>query len=274
MAATVSLSDLAAVGAQPLGLLISVALPAQDAEHYQAGVARGIEAACRECGTQVLGGDTSFDSQQLMITVAAAGLVPRDQVMMRTGCRSGDLVYSTGLLGGGSILAAHSLSPLSADLLAEAVLPRARIREAQALRGFARSCMDSSDGLIATLDQMLRLNKIGFELTKPVTEILHPSALHLSEALKVDPYLMIAQPHGEFELIFTIASADRDRFEAGAAKQSLVPVLLGEVIDQPVIRLSDRKGLVVDAAAIRNLLGEVKGNPARYWRELTGLWKR
>jgi thiamine-monophosphate kinase len=270
MAATVSLSDLAAVGAEPLGLLISVTLPQTDPADFQAGVARGVEAACRAAGTYVLGGDTNSGAQPSVASVAA-GVVARERVLRRTGCRPGDLLYTTGRLGAGGPVAARALFTVPEGFSSGDFRPRARVREAGALAGFATACMDSSDGLIVTLDQLLRLNGVGFELTTPVPELLDPDALRLSHALGVDPLLMLAQPHGEFELLFTVPAAERERFERHATKHGLGLLRIGQVIPEPVIRLGGPSPRVVDGARIRNLLQDVGGDLGRYREELIRL---
>ena len=270
MAAMVSLSDLAAVGATPLGLLVSATLPQEAASGWQAGVARGLEAACRAAGTYVLGGDTNFGAQP-SVTTAAAGVVARERVLLRTGCRPGERLYATGRLGRGGPVAARALWSLPEALVAGEFRPRARLAAGQALAGLATACMDSSDGLIATLDQLARLNGVGFELTTPLAELLDPAALRLSEALGLDPLLMLAQPHGEFELLFTLEAA-RELPEEISARSGGAPLLLGRLVPEPgVIRLAGERPRVVDGARIRNLLDEVGGDLPRYTEELMRL---
>jgi hypothetical protein len=85
-AAVAALSDLAAVGADPLGLLLSVGLPARDRERVQEGIARGVREVVEAAGTFVLGGDTN-DSETPTVSGFAAGLVPRESVLTRKGAR-------------------------------------------------------------------------------------------------------------------------------------------------------------------------------------------
>jgi len=269
MGATASLSDLAAVGAHPLGLVVSVTLPKGSDPSFQEGVARGLEAACRQAETFVLGGDTNF-GDQTQITVCALGLVPADRVLRRTGCAPGQLVYSTGPLGAGSAAAAHALLDLPDELYTEAdYRPKARIREAGCLSEFATSTMDTSDGLVATLDQLMRLNGVGFELTTPLTDLLHPLAKNVCDSLGAPPLLFLAGHHGEFELIFTVRPEDKERFETNASKTGFAPLLIGLTINDPVIRIAGDHPRTVDGARIRNLLDEVDGNLLQYLAELS-----
>ena len=108
IAAVAALSDLAAVGADPLGLLLSVGLPREDRERVQEGVARGVREVCDATGTFVLGGDTN-ESETLTVAGVAAGLVPRDSALTRVGARPGHVVAVSGRVGAGSALAATRL---------------------------------------------------------------------------------------------------------------------------------------------------------------------
>lgn len=271
MGATVSLSDLAAVGAGPLGLVASVTLPTGSDAGFQAGVARGLDAACRAAGTWVLGGDTNH-AAQAGITTCAFGMVSCELVMMRARCRPGDLVYATGHLGDGSVAAARALIGLPDEMFAESdYRPRARIAEAQHLSSFAGCCMDTSDGLVATLDQLMRINRVGFELATPLEELLAPRTRDLCRQLGLPPLLLLAGHHGEFELVFTIPAAERQAFESSARSRGFAPLMIGHVVEKPEIRVGSNPGQAVDTTRIRNLLDEVHGDTGRYLRELSML---
>jgi len=103
VAIVASLSDLSAVGADPLGLLVAVTLDQSKGAEFQAGVAQGMEAACRAGGTAILGGDTNFGDRTIL-TGCALGLVPKSRVMTRRGCSAGDVVYASGRFGTGNAL--------------------------------------------------------------------------------------------------------------------------------------------------------------------------
>ncbi len=108
IAVAAAVSDLAAVGAEPIGLLLSVTLPARDAEAVQEAVARGVAEAAGEAGTWVLGGDTN-EGTALSVGCSAAGFVPADSVLTRMGARPGERVFGTGPLGLGAARAAAAL---------------------------------------------------------------------------------------------------------------------------------------------------------------------
>lgn len=273
MSATASLSDLAAVGARPIGMLLSATLPAKADASYQHWIACGFEAACAQAKTHVLGGDTS-SGPLASLTSVAVGLVSPGGLLMRTGCRPGDLVYTSGRLGAGGPVALRALFPALDERPTPPFRPQARIAASRALAGFATACMDTSDGLVATLDQLGRLNGVGFEITAPLTEFLDPEAAALSHRMGVDPLLMLAQPHGEFELVFTVPSDERERFEAHAVSSGLHALHIGQVIRNRVLRITHPTPRDVDAAGIRNLLAKTNADPEQRLAELIRLVER
>jgi thiamine-monophosphate kinase len=263
MAATMSLSDLAAVAATPLGLLVAVTLPRDAGPDFQAQLAAGLDAACLAAGTYVLGGDTNF-AAEASITTTAVGLVDRVQALRRTGCLFGDVVYASGLLGAGARVAARALAAGGAAGENAPFRPRARLAEARWLVGFATACMDTSDGLIATLDQLSRLNGVGFEIMAPLPRLLEEGARRTCEELGLDPLVALAQPHGEFELVWTVRQAENDLFLRHARSHGFEPLVVGRTIAEPVIRVAGDGARVIDAARIRNLIDDVGSDPAKY----------
>ena len=247
VAVVACLSDLAAVGATPLGLLLSVTLPRSGAKAIQTAIAGGVGDACREAGTFVLGGDTS-EGDRLSVTVVGAGIVPADRALTRRGCAPGDLVYATGLLGRGSAHAAAALMGLGPP--PSAFEPPVRSAAGMSLRGVATACIDSSDGLMAAVDQLVRLNDVAIRIDEPLDRLLHPTARDLVRSSGLPAFPFLAGHHGEFELIFTIpagsVSAMADVEERGAFR----PLRLGRVEAGRGVWIGRSE---IDTAQIRNL---------------------
>jgi thiamine monophosphate kinase len=124
--------------------------------------------------------------------------------------------------------------------------------------------MDTSDGLIATLDQLSRLNGVGFEITAPLARLLEPGALRTCRALGLDPLVALAQPHGEFELVWTVRASESERFERESRLAGFEPLVVGRTIAEPLIRLCGEPARTIDAARIRNLTDEVGSDPKAY----------
>lgn len=148
-AATAALSDLAAMAADPLGALFSLALPPDDLEASAAALQKGAVEACRRAGAPILGGDLSGSTGPVVMDVVVLGRA--DSPLLRSGCRPGDEIWVTGTLGG-SAAAVHAWKgggtpdPALREAFAR---PTPRIREARWLaeRATLHAGIDLSDGL-------------------------------------------------------------------------------------------------------------------------------
>jgi thiamine-monophosphate kinase len=268
MAAMVNFSDLAAVGAAPLGLLIAEILPPNFPEESLRRLQRGIEDACRTCGSYVLGGDTNAGSA-LEVAGCAVGLVDRTSILTRKGCHAGDLLYCSGPLGSGN---GFALSRFVIPGVRYPFAPAARIREGQILRDVADACMDTSDGVLATLDQLMRVNDIGFQLDHNWQVALDGNAAALASQAHLPPWLLLAGQHGEFELLFTVPPEHEEDLLGRAAAAGWSPVKIGTVISRAEISLEiSGEPAVIDTARIRNAAFTAQGNVSAYIRELLNI---
>lgn len=264
VAAMASLSDLAAVGAEPAGLMVSVTMPGEGEGEFQRALATGLDRACQLAGTFVLGGDTNVGCQAA-ITTCAAGWVARDALLSRRGCRPGDRLYATGPLGLGSVAAAQAIFELPPDIAAGfAFRPVARLEAGRRIAGIATCAMDTSDGLIATLDQLSRLNNVGFVVEGEPSRLLEARALAVARCASVDPLVMLAAHHGEFELVFTLPDTAVWRPDRVARNLGFEPLYLGRVIDEPLLLFDGPRPRQLDGARIRNLVDETHGDLRRY----------
>jgi thiamine-monophosphate kinase len=260
------LSDLAAVGAEPVGLLLSVVLPRDNAEAVQARVAAGALSACEAAGTGVLGGDTSSGAA-LAITAVGFGLIPAGQALRRVGLRAGDAVFVAGHVGlGGALAAARWLG--AQGFTEDDYAPSSRIAAGQALRGVASAAMDTSDGLIATLDQLARLNGVGICIEAPLRSLLHPKVEALRAAARLPAFAFVASHHGEFELVFAVPPERLDRLDGLRLTLGAEPLRIGTAFSGAGLRIGDTP---IDGAKIRNLFAEVGGDPLAYATALVGM---
>jgi len=251
MTVMANLSDIAAVGADPIGILIAETLRRDAPESDVIALQTGIRDACLRTGTPVLGGDTNF-SDRIHTTGTAIGLITSGSPLMRVRCTPGEVLYCTGLLGAGNAFAAvQMMASVRPD--APPYRPVARLKEGLSLRSCASVCMDTSDGLFATLDQLGRLNNCGFHLEEGWQNHIAPDALRIAGSAGLSPWMLFAGPHGEFELVFTISSAKIPALQRSAEQSCWVPVQLGVVTEEPGISLADWGTLYPeDLASIRN----------------------
>lgn len=206
MSAAVNLSDIAAMGAEPTGLLMAIGMPLDTEIAFVEELAKGIQACSKFCGTTVIGGDLDTHAE-LTITGTAIGRVKKSQLLLRKGAKPGDLVCITGYIGsaGAALKAVQSKETVSETVLKALFEPVPRTREARKLAesGAVTSMMDTSDGLAMSLYDLSRQSKIGFRIrenTLPILQEVREFASNPEELLEFALYT-----GGDFELIFTVS---------------------------------------------------------------------
>jgi thiamine-monophosphate kinase len=265
MLVTVNASDLAAVGAEPLGLMVCETLPPDCDGEWLAALQRGIGDAATAHDLPVLGGDTNTAALPLL-TATAVGLV-RGRPLTRCGARPGDLLLASAPLGAGGAFALARLVD-STGAAGAGFLPTARLAEGRLLRDFASACMDTSDGALATMGELMVRNNVGLDIDVPVEAWTASSALATVRAAGLAPWMLHAGPHGEFELIFTVPADREPAFRRAARTIGWDPVPLGRVTETPDLTIGDR---TIDTTAVRNLFAECNGDVRRYVTALHGL---
>jgi len=167
-------SDLAAMGATPLGLLSALVLPVDVDDDDLAALADGQREAARALGTAVVGGNLTRGAE-LSITTTALGSAP--EPMRRGGARRGDALWLAGPLGlaaaGLALLERQDRDPAMLPALDAFRRPRARIPEGLAAAPLANAAIDVSDGLARDLGHIARASG--------VRAILDPRTLVSSE---------------------------------------------------------------------------------------------
>jgi thiamine-monophosphate kinase len=147
-AAAAALSDLAAMAAEPVGILVSMAFP-RDPGLDVAAVQRGVRAAAAQVGASVLGGDLSRSPGPVVLDLTVVGRATAP--VSRAGARPGDELWVTGRLGGSAaaVVLWRSGEVPPPALRAAFARPTSRVRAARALAraGVLRALVDISDGL-------------------------------------------------------------------------------------------------------------------------------
>ena len=160
---TVSVSDLAAVAADPVAVLVSCSL---QKEKWTAEAARefgrGASDAAAGYGCHIVGGDTNWANEE-SFTSCAIGTLRSGRFLTRIGAQPGDALYVTGCIGAGNAAGFRSSALGLTDQ--EPWLPKARVVAGDTLRAYARACIDTSDGLLSAAVSLAEINGLGVEVT-------------------------------------------------------------------------------------------------------------
>ena len=200
-AVAAALSDLAAMAARPVGVLVSLAIPGAEAADSGPAIQEGIREACEICGAALLGGDLSGSPGPLLLDVMAVGSVERP--VTRCGARPGDELWVTGVLGGaaGAVTAWEAGGEPGPALRSAFARPVPRIAEARWLADEAdvSAMIDLSDGLAGDAGHMSAASGVGMV----IEEALIPTHAGLASDLTVT----LALAGGEdYELCITVPS--------------------------------------------------------------------
>ncbi|MBR0663151.1 thiamine-phosphate kinase [Roseomonas hellenica] len=243
----VNLSDLAAMGAVPLGYLMTTAFPKDIEDGWIARFAAGLAADQREFGLSVLGGDTVGTPGPMTLSLTILGHVAPGAALRRAGARPGDDLWVSGSIGDGALglRAARGQLPDTDGFLAGRYrVPQPRVALGLALVGLATAAMDVSDGLMQDLGHLCRASGCGAEVLADAV----PLSDAARAAIAVDPGLR-PLPFGggdDYELLFAAPPAKAQEIQAAAAAVGIAATRIGRfVAGHPAARLLDAKGAEV-----------------------------
>jgi thiamine-monophosphate kinase len=226
----VNLSDLAAKGAEPLGALMTIALPGNFSESWLADFARALDSDCDRFNCPLLGGDTTRTRGALTLSITALGCVPAGKMVRRAGAREGDAIAVTGTIGDAALgLAlrrnAADFAKLShhdrEHLARRRLVPEPRVALARAIRDHASAAIDISDGLAGDVGKIAAASGVAARIESARV----PLSAAARTVLEADPALIETVLTGgdDYEVALTLPENRRDLFFA-AAKAAGVPV--------------------------------------------------
>lgn len=225
-----NLSDLAAMGARPLGFTWALAAPPSLALRTALGLARGLVAVAARHRCPLVGGNVARGTE-VSLTVAALGAVARGRALRRDGARPGDRILLTGPVGRSALERARGRVR---------TLPEPRLGAGRALARarFATACIDVSDGLLADLGHLCRASGVGAVVD--ARRVPRPRGFAAGcRRAGLEPDRLALGGGEDYELVVTVAPGAPSR--AALARRLGTPVAeIGRI---------ERRGLRVEGAS-------------------------
>lgn len=248
-AVAVSLSDIAAMGGEPLWALISLTLPGVS-EPWLANFAKGMYTCLNQFNVALVGGNLTRGP--LAITSQVIGAANNGEYLTRSGAKPGDLIYLTGYLGEGGIALAllkdRSQFPFFSEEQYENIIsrlwrPMPRIAEGLLLSNIATAAIDISDGLDADLQHLLTASGVG--------ATIYIESLPLRQYFNELPskYRQMTLTAGDdYELCFTVPVDALSKLKAISKETGCLMTCIGKVEDQSGLRIVDLDGSLLKVA--------------------------
>jgi len=214
-AAAVNLSDIASMGARPLGVLIAAALPGDCDESDLYDLVSGADQCAEFCETHIIGGDTKEGPG--VVAGTALGTTDGRPPLTRYGAAPGDIVAVTGALGSAAAGYFALKDGLEDDSTFSLYVPVPRIKEGLELSfsGAVTSCIDLSDGLAVAAGAVCACSRVGMDIQ---WEFLPEGdgVDRVSRKVGIPKKRMMLYRGGEYELMFTFRKDMVDRlYERG-----------------------------------------------------------
>lgn len=237
----VNLSDLAAMGAEPLWFTLALSLPSADS-HWLDGFSRGLFQAANKYNCSLVGGDTTRGP--LSITIQVMGAVDSENALKRDGARIGDMVYVTGDLGDAAAAVAVIKKNLHVGksafnfFMSHYYRPVPKIAEARLLQGIASAAIDVSDGLVADLGHICDASGVAAEIDLERLPISEPLK-KLASREQIQQWTTAGGD--DYQLCFTVPADQVAAIEHLVDSGKLKAVAIGEIVKREMS--SDNTGL-------------------------------
>ena len=256
-ALAVNLSDLAAMGAKPMGFTLALALPEPNTAWLEA-FSKGLFEIANQNACPLIGGDTT--AGPLNICITALGSIPNGKAIYRSGALAGDDIWVSGSVGDARLTLAalrHEISLPKENLEAiEARMhqPIPRVNLGIALRDLANSALDISDGLLGDLRHILKQSGKDAEIF--LDQI--PKSAELRKQAPAIQNQYAANGGDDYELCFTAPISKREVIAKIGSDLNLPLTQIGSIKTMqhsvPKINILDQNGKELNAQEVNLLL--------------------
>lgn len=244
----VNLSDMAAMGALPRWVTLSVALPDAD-EAWVGAFMQGFLALADEHDVDLIGGDTTRGP--LTICVQVMGEVPADAALRRDAASPGDDLWVSGTVGDAALALAAHRGEITLDAAQRTLVrtrldrPTPRVALGCALAGHAKACIDVSDGLVADVGHICE--RSGVRASVDWARVPLSAA---ASSMRDQPVVRRAALSGgdDYELAFTALPDARDEIEAVGARVGVPVTRIGRMEAGQGVQVQDESGREIELA--------------------------
>ena len=245
-ALAVNLSDLAAMGAKPIGCLLGLGLPSIDTSWIEK-FAEGFYALANVYACPLIGGDTTRSLQGITLSVTVFGFVDPLHAMRRNAAQPGDEIWVSGYLGAADIACRMLAGEIARDpaLLTRIrhtlELPVPRVALGLRLAEYVHAAIDVSDGLLQDLSHILTASGCGAQILEAQLPI-HSALRDLPESL----LRQAALAGGDlYELCFTAPVSARTAIQAIGDELNIPLNSIGTITLKQGLQVLDAAGVIV-----------------------------
>jgi thiamine-monophosphate kinase len=244
----VNLSDMAAMGALPRWVTLSVALPDVD-EAWVGAFMQGFLALADEHDVDLIGGDTTRGP--LTICVQVMGEVPADDALRRDAASPGDDLWVSGTVGDAALALAAHRGEIALDAAQRTRVrtrldrPTPRVALGRALAGHAKACIDISDGLVADVGHICERSGV-----RAAVDWARVPLSAVASSRRDQPVVRRAALSGgdDYELAFTALPDARDEIEAVGARVGVPVTRIGRMEAGQGVQVQDESGREIELA--------------------------
>ena len=256
-ALAVNLSDLAAMGAKPIGFTLSIALPNVDITWLEA-FSKGLFAVANQYSCPLIGGDTT--AGPLTISITAFGSIPSGKAIRRSGAKVGNDIWASGTIGDARLALAalrHEITLPESDLKQiehRMHNPTPRVELGMKIRELASAALDISDGLLGDLHHILKQSQVSAKVFLdqiPKSETLQKQSEDIQNQFA-------ASGGDDYEICFTAPAEKRDVIDEISTALNLPLTRIGSITEKvgaaEKLSLFNKNGGLLDEAKSAALL--------------------
>lgn len=238
----INLSDIAAKGGHPIGILLSLGLPKTFPKSSFLNLIKGASSCAIHFNTSIIGGDTK-ENDQLVLSGTALGKIKKEYFLSRKGAVPGDIIAVTGRVGKAAAGLYELQNNIKHGAINELCEPIPRVNEGIffAETKKVHCCMDLSDGISASLYQLADLNNVGFQ----IEEDQLPVSNRLIELARTDTSLDVTHLSlhfgGDYELLITTSEENFQYLKEEIKKYDVELTKVGSVIEEKKIYIQTAK---------------------------------